>query len=104
LAEKFKKMRSGGNRNSVILSRMIKARFSSFVCPVAPYVSYFSFTSCQWLVVFYCMLPNGPGYGKCGILKPLSCPPTVNLFSCNTFIYKQSARICYSRCWCLLFF
>lgn len=40
-------MRSGGNRNSVTLSRMIKARFSRFVCPVAPYVSYFSFTSCQ---------------------------------------------------------
>src|SRR5690606_6791164 len=40
-------MRSGGNRNSVTLSRMIKARFSRFVCPVATYVSYFSFTSCQ---------------------------------------------------------
>ncbi|KPQ11896.1 MAG: hypothetical protein HLUCCX10_14945 [Algoriphagus marincola HL-49] len=51
-------MRSEGNRNLVILSRMIKARFSSFVCPVAPYVSYFSFTSCQWFVVFFCMLPN----------------------------------------------
>ena len=40
-------MRSGGNRNLVILNRMIKARFSRFVCPVAPYVSYFSFTSYQ---------------------------------------------------------
>ena len=43
----FKKCEAGGNRNSVILSRMIKARVSSFVCPVAPYVSYFSFTSFQ---------------------------------------------------------
>jgi hypothetical protein len=32
------------------------------------------------------MQHNGPGYGKCGILKPLSYPPTVILFSCNIFI------------------
>lgn len=48
--------------------------------------------------------PNGPGYGKCGVLKPLSCPPTVNLFGFNIFILKQSARICYSRCCAQLFF
>jgi hypothetical protein len=46
----------------------------------------------------FSMKPNGPGYGKFGILKPLSCPPTANLFSCNIFIFKQSARICYSHC------
>jgi hypothetical protein len=27
-----------------------------------------------------------------------SRPPTVNLSSCNILIFKQSARICYSRC------
>jgi len=41
---------------------------------------------------------NGPGYGKCGIFKSLSCPSTLILFSWNFFISKQSACICYSRC------
>ena len=45
-----------------------------------------------------------PGYGKCVILKPLSYLPTVNLFSCNIFIFKQSARICYSRCCAFVLF
>src|SRR4030042_3137470 len=58
-------MRSGGNKKSVILSRMIKARFSSFVCSVASYVSYFSFIFYQWFFVFS-MLPNGPAiWGGC---------------------------------------
>ena len=59
-------MRSEGNRKSVILSRMIKARLSSVVCPVAPYVSYFSFTTFQWFVVFFSMLPNVLGIAEGG--------------------------------------
>jgi len=50
------------------------------------------------------MRGNGAGYGKCGILKPNLCPPDRMLFSCNIFIFKQSARICYSRCWQQYFF
>ena len=49
-------------------------------------------------IFFFLMRPNGSG--KCGILKPILCPPDRMLFSCNIFIYNQSARICYSRCVC----
>ncbi|SIT11993.1 hypothetical protein SAMN05421766_11150 [Zobellia uliginosa] len=46
------------------------------------------------------MFANDPGYERCRILKPLSCMPTVILFSWNVFIFKESARICYGRCAC----
>jgi len=62
-------MRSGGNRNPVIPDRMIKARFSSFVCPVAPYVSYFRFTSCQGSVSLLLHDAQRFGYVLCGIAK-----------------------------------
>jgi len=48
-------------------------------------------------VVVVFIAHNGPGYGKCGILKPNLCPPDRMLFSCKIFIFKQSARICYSH-------
>lgn len=38
------------------------------------------------------------GYGKCRVLKLILCPPDRILFRYNILIFKQSARICYSRC------
>lgn len=48
-------------------------------------------------LLFY-VAANDLDYGKCGVLKPIPCPLDQILFSCNNFIFKQSARICYSRC------
>jgi hypothetical protein len=44
-----------------------------------------SWCSCQNNQMAY----NGPGYVKCGILKPMSCPPDGLLFSCNIFIFSS---------------
>ena len=52
----------------------------------------------------FAITANVSGYGKCGILKPNLCPPDRMLFSCNILIFKQSARICYSRCCAFVLF
>src|SRR5690554_2166273 len=89
-------MRSGGNRNSVTLSRMIKARFSRFVCPVATYVSYFSFTSCQCSGVLFLHDAQRFRLWTVWVLKPRLCQPIRMFIKLQNTHFLRSAHIGYS--------
>ena len=97
-------MRSGGNRNSVTLSRMIKARFSRFVCPVAPYVSYFSFTSCQCSGVLFLHDVQRFGYDFGVELSAGLFRREIKLVICFTFRFCTITTLNYSRCYPLVFY
>ena len=94
-------MRSGGNRNSVTLSRMIKARFSRFVCPVAPYVSYFSFTSCQCSGVLFLHDAQRSAIWSVAVFGLRHCPPLQTLMRGRILQISTAPAIGYIAC-CML--
>src|SRR5690554_5317154 len=97
-------MRSGGNRNSVTLSRMIKARFSRFVCPVATYVSYFSFTSCQCSGVLFLHDAQRSSIRAVADFEAITSPPPPKFIKCTDLDFTISPAIALIQCWQLVLF